>query len=89
MRGQNPGPIKQRQDSFKKVLEVLAAMADDELLLLQASGTHAGPTQLGPLSDAIKATSATVRTTQPHAEPTASEELVEPRANPTGGDAMK
>ena len=37
MRGQDAGPIKQRQDSFKKVLEVLVAMEDDELLLLQAS----------------------------------------------------
>jgi hypothetical protein len=88
MRGQDPGPIKQRQDSFKKVLDVLAGMADDELLLLQASGTHAGPTQLGPLSDAIKATSATVRTTESHAEPTAAEELVEPQVKPAGGDAV-
>lgn len=89
MRGQDPGPIKQRQDSFKKVLDVLARMADDELLLLQASGTHAGPTQLGPLSDAIKATSAAVRTPESHAEPTAAEEFVEPRVRPAGDDAVK
>lgn len=85
MRGQAPGSIKQRQDSFRKVLDLLLSMADDELMLLHASGTHAGPTQLGPLSDAIKATSAAVRTTEPHAEPTAAAESVKP----TGGDAVK
>lgn len=89
MRGQDPGPVKQRQDSFRKVLNVLLSMADDELMLLQTSGTHAGPTQLGPLSDAIKATSATVRTTESHAEPAATEESVEPRVKPAGGDAVK
>lgn len=89
MRGQDPGLIKQRQDSFRNVLDVLLSMADDELMLLQASGTHAGPTQLGPLSDAIKATSAAVRTTEPHAEPAAAEESVEPRGKPAGGDAVK
>ncbi len=88
MRGQ-PGPVKQRHDSFRRVLDVLLSMADDELILLQASGTHAGPTQLGPLSDAIKASSAAVRTTESNAEPTADEESVEPRIKPAGGDAVK
>jgi len=79
MRGRDPGSIKHRQDSFKKVLDVLLNMADDELMPLLTSGAHAGPTQLGPLSDAIKATSAAVRTTTPNAEPAASEKSVEPR----------
>jgi len=61
MRGQDSGPIKHRQDSFRKVLEVLVGMSEDELQLLQAGGTHAGPTRLGPLSDAIKAISSAVR----------------------------
>ena len=89
MRGQDPGPIKQRQDSFKKVLEVLLSMADDELMQLHASGTHAGPTKLGPLSDAIKATSAAVRTTMSPAEPAAVEESIEPHVTPAVGDAVK
>jgi len=89
MRGQDPVPVKQRQDSFRKVLDVLIGMADDELMLLHASSTHAGPTQLGPLSDAIKATSAAVRSTEPHAEPTDAEESVEPRVKPAGGDTLK
>lgn len=89
MRGQDPGPVKQRQDSFRKVLDVLLSMADDELMLLHASGTHAGPTQLGPLSDAIKATSAAVRTAESHVELTAVEESGEPRVNLYGGDEVK
>lgn len=87
MRGQNPGPVKQRQDSFRKVLDVLLNMADDEMMLLQESDTHAGPTRLGPLSDAIKATSAAVRATEP--EPTATEESVELRVKPDSDDAVK
>jgi len=88
MRG-HPGPIKQRQDSFRRVLDVLQSMADDELMLLQASGTHAGPTQLGPLSDAIKASSAAVRFTESNAEPTAAEEHDESRVKQAGGDVVK
>ena len=68
MRGQDPGPVKQRQDSFRKVLDVLLSMADDELVLLHESGTHAGPTQLGPLSDAIKATGAAVRSAESYSQ---------------------
>ncbi|MBD3812852.1 MAG: hypothetical protein IE917_11625 [Betaproteobacteria bacterium] len=78
MRGQDPGPIKHRQDSFRKVLDVLVGMADDELMLLQRSGTHTGPTQLGPLSDAIKATSAAVRASEPDVPPAAAENSGEP-----------
>lgn len=61
MRGQDPSIIKQRQDSFRKILGVLLKMPDDELMLLRESTSHMGPTQLGPLSEAIKATSAAVR----------------------------
>lgn len=89
MRGQDPGPVKQRQDAFRKLLDVLVNMADDELMLLHASGTHAGPTQLGPLSDAIKATSAAVRITESDAQPDTAEGSVEPRVNLSDGAAVK
>jgi hypothetical protein len=89
MRGQSSSPIKQRQDAFRKVLDLLLSMADDELMLLQTSGTHGGPTQLGPLSDAIKATSAAVRNTESHTEPAVAEESVEPRIKPAGGSQVK
>lgn len=89
MRGHGPSPVKQRQDAFRKVLDVLLSMADDELMLLQTSGTHAGPTQLGPLSDAIKATSAAVRNAESHTELAVAEESVEPRIKPAGGSQVK
>jgi len=88
MRG-HPGPVKQRQDSFRRVLDVLLSMADDELMQLQASGTHAGPTQLGPLSDAIKASSVAVRFTESNAGPTAAEASGEARVKPANGDVVK
>lgn len=75
LRGRDPGPIKQRQDSFRKVLDVLLTMSDEEINALRSSGTHAGPTQLGPLSDAIKATSAAVRLGEPSTDPATKEQL--------------
>lgn len=84
MRGQDTGIIKQRQDSFRKVLDVLLKMPDDELILLRASGPHVGPTQLGPLSDAIKATSAAVRTGESNADSIAIEKSVDPRVDQVG-----
>lgn len=88
MRGHDPGPIKQRNDSFRKVLDVLLNMADDELMLLCISGAHAGPTQLGPLSDAIKATSSALRTAESQeGEKIANEESIKQRIEPTGDEA--
>ncbi|MEP7124975.1 MAG: hypothetical protein ABJE95_28860 [Byssovorax sp.] len=69
MRGQDPGVVKHRQDAFRKVLDVLLSMPDDELEHLQASNAHSGPTQLGPLADAIMETSTVIRTGQPTADP--------------------
>lgn len=84
MRGQGPSPVKHRQDAFRRVLGVLLSMSDDELMLLQTSGTHSGPTQLGPLSDAIKATSAAARNTESHSEPAVADESINPRLKPHG-----
>lgn len=64
LRAQQPGPVKQRQDAFRKVLSLLSGMADEELDRLIKSSTHAGPTQLGPLSDAIRATGAAMRSVE-------------------------
>lgn len=69
MRGQDPGVVKHRQDAFRKVLDVLLSMPDDELDHLLASHAHSGPTQLGPLVDAIMETSVAIRTRQPKADP--------------------
>ncbi|MBB5885558.1 MULTISPECIES: hypothetical protein [unclassified Xanthomonas] len=61
LRTQHSGAIKQRQEAFRKVLTLLASMTNEELERLIGSSTHAGPTQLGPLSDAIRATGAVMR----------------------------
>ncbi|MFO0255013.1 MAG: hypothetical protein ACK52V_12925 [Betaproteobacteria bacterium] len=61
LRGQKPAPVKQRLDAFRKVLALLSGTADEELQRLIQNSTHAGPTQLGPLSDAIRATGAAMR----------------------------
>jgi hypothetical protein len=64
LRAQQPGPVKQRLDAFRKVLALLSGMADEELERLIKSSTYAGPTQLGPLSDAIRATGAALRSVE-------------------------
>lgn len=58
LRGQHPGVVRQRLDSFRKVLDVLEGIPDRELEGLVNSSIHSGPTQLGPLSDAIRSVSA-------------------------------
>ena len=64
LRGQQPAPVKQRVDAFRKVLTLLSSMADEELERLIKSCTHPGPTQLGPLSEAIRATGAAMRSVE-------------------------
>ena len=61
LRAQRPGTIKQRQDAFRSVLALLSDMSDEELERQIRNSTHAGPAQLGPLSDAIRSTGAAMR----------------------------
>lgn len=59
MNGENSNGLKQRPESFRKVLNVVAKFPNETLNELLR--THTGPSQLGPLSDAIKSASAIVR----------------------------
>ncbi len=61
MRGQDARGIKQRPEAFRKILKALIDTPDESLERLSKSIRHSGPSQLGPLSDAIKAASASVR----------------------------
>lgn len=88
MHGEASSTIKQRQDAFRKVVSVLLGMADDDLRLLETSSSHAGPTQLGPLSDAIKAHGAAVRKPEPPAQAAGGEESDEPRKEPSDGSSV-
>lgn len=64
LRGHDVRGIKQRQDAFKRILKLVDGMTEDELERFVKISLHAGPTQLGPLSNAIRATGAAVRPTE-------------------------
>lgn len=61
MRGQDIGNIKQRPEAFRKVIKAIIDLPNENLERMIRSSRHSGPSQLGPLSDAIKAASAFVR----------------------------
>jgi hypothetical protein len=80
MRGQELGVVKQRADAFRSVVKVMLAMSDEGLERLVRNIQHTGPSQLGPLSDAIKSTGAIVRQDRSDNNPTAQGEVIEPAA---------
>jgi hypothetical protein len=55
MAGERPPPMKNRQDSFRILLGVLLRLSADHLQQISNVASHAGPAQLGPISDAISA----------------------------------
>ena len=61
MRGQDARGIKQRAETFRKIIKILVDMSDEGLEKIIRSRRNSGPSQLGPLSDAIKAASASLR----------------------------
>ncbi|WP_172837814.1 hypothetical protein, partial [Xanthomonas arboricola] len=77
-RGYDPGPIKQRQDSFKKLLNAFIVMENDELVLFKEREIHSGPSQLGPLSEAIRSTSAAIRGSEAYLVKESSDAYIDP-----------
>lgn len=63
MRGQDAASVKQRSDAFRKVIRAVMDMPNENIERMIRSSRHSGPSQLGPLSDAIKAASVAVRST--------------------------
>jgi hypothetical protein len=61
MRGQDLGSVKQRSDAFRKIVSAVLGMSEEALERLIVNSRHSGPSQLGPLSDAIKAVGASTR----------------------------
>jgi hypothetical protein len=62
MRGQDSRGLKQRPEAFRRVIKAVVEMPKDSLQQLVLNNENAGgPSQLGPLSDAIKFASAAVR----------------------------
>jgi hypothetical protein len=78
MRGQDARSIKQRPEAFRKILKAIIDMPDESLERLSKSIRHSGPLQLGPLSDAIKAASASVRGSRGEQKPEVEEGSQEP-----------
>jgi hypothetical protein len=55
MAGDRPPTMKNRQDSFRILLSVLLRLSPERLQQVAEAASHAGPAQLGPISDAIAA----------------------------------
>ncbi len=53
MASHRPGAIKNRSDAFRLLLKALKSFSSDQLERLAKTSRHAGPSRLGPLSDAI------------------------------------
>lgn len=69
MMGERPGAMKDRSEAFRRLLKALSALPPERLERLANSALHSGPSQLGPLSDAIAAAAASLPR---HREPSAS-----------------
>jgi hypothetical protein len=61
MRGITSSGLTQRAETFRRVLKALLDTPSDKLQKLLTDMSHSGPSQLGPLSDAIKSTRTAVR----------------------------
>lgn len=70
MRGEEIRAINQREGAFRKVLDQLLSMPDDELNRFIRSNAHTGPSDLGPVSNAIKSTSLAVKSNNLKSEDT-------------------
>lgn len=57
MIGERPAAMKDRKDAFRILLRNLVHLPIDRLRQLASTALHSGPSQLGPLSDAIAAAS--------------------------------
>ena len=55
MMGADPGHLKDRIQAFRVLLKVLLQLSTERLTQLTNSSLHAGPSQLGPISEAIAA----------------------------------
>jgi hypothetical protein len=60
MIGERPGAMKDRSEAFRQLLKALSALPPERLERLANSALHSGPSQLGPLSDAISAAAASL-----------------------------
>ncbi|MBM9614715.1 hypothetical protein JWJ90_10500 [Desulfobulbus rhabdoformis] len=64
MQGEKAESIQQRSKAFSAILNVLLQMSCESLNSVVRGFSYSGPSALGPLSDAIKATSAALRSNE-------------------------
>lgn len=71
--GVAPPVVKHRSDAFRKIVSLLCELPQDSLESLLANRAYAGPSQLGPLSNAIRRSGVIIRekssSTSPMKEP--------------------
>lgn len=60
MMGEKPTVMRDRSVAFRRLLNVLSGLPAERLTQLVNSSSHSGPSQLGPLSDAISAVGASL-----------------------------
>ena len=61
MRGEELTGLKHRSEAFRPVLRLLLKMPPEQVEALVRDNAHSGPSQLGPIADAIREASAAVR----------------------------
>lgn len=66
--GAAPAKVKSRQDAIPVIFRFLSSLSEERLDRIIKEGSFAGPSELGPIADAIKAKSVSMR----HGEDTAS-----------------
>ena len=71
--GPAPMKFKSRQDAILQTFRFLSSLSDEQLDRIINEGSFAGPSELGPIADAIKAKSADMR----HADDSASSAIRE------------
>jgi hypothetical protein len=69
MMGERPGAMKDRSQAFRLLLRALGELPTERLKDLASTAIHSGPSELGPLSDAISAAATSLPR---HREPSAS-----------------
>ena len=53
MIGIQPGPMKDRSQAFRRLLDALLPLSPEKIEQIARAGRYSGPSRLGPLSDAI------------------------------------
>ena len=59
--GAAPAKVKSRQDAIPLIFRFLSSLSDERLARIINEGSFAGPSELGPIADAIKAKSVSMR----------------------------